>query len=173
MEKHFVTFLSPGSFTAESTSIEIEKWNVDEAVAMSAKISERYAAKPYGFYFTTRGRGPDDFDSKETAHSPMYYLGGEIRTVEDVRRDALPDEKILLSNMKCNHWDRIVTNRNSYRFTQPLNESDVVLDVRLPWIHPCADKRCPQFPVNGKCDMDGCKVLQAWKASIVVDGGAK
>lgn len=163
MEKHFVTFLSPGTFVAENTTHEIEGWNVDAAVAMAARVSERYYAKPYGFYFTTRGRGPKDFDSKEVRRSPLYYLGGEIRTVEDVRKAARKDEHILLSNMECNGYDRIITNRNSYQWTQPLKPDDVVLDVQLPWIHPCADKRCPRFPVDSRCDMDDCKVFQAWK----------
>jgi hypothetical protein len=33
--------------------------------------------------------------------------------------------------MEVNGWDRIITNDNSWRWTQPLGKDDVVLDVSL------------------------------------------
>lgn len=132
VSKHFVEYLSPGTFVAESTSKEIASWDVDEAVRMACDISERHGARPYGFRFTTRTRGPDDLDSRETARSGVYYLGGLVETLEDVRRRASPDDDILISNMEINGYDRIVTNTNSWRWTQPLRGGDTVLDVVLP-----------------------------------------
>lgn len=130
MKKHYVEFFSPGTFVAEQTEQEINEWDVETAIKMSRKIKERYGATPYGFQFTTRERKSTDFDSKEVKRSPMYYLGGEIFTVEDIRKRNLPDERILLSNMECNGWDRIVVNTNSWKWTQPLKEGDVVLDMK-------------------------------------------
>lgn len=132
VSKHFVEYLSPGTFVAESTSKEIASWDVDEAVRMACDISERNGARPYGFRFTTRSRGPDDLDSKETARSGVYYLGGLVETLDDVRRRATHDDDILISNMEINGYDRIVTNTNSWRWTQPLRDGDTVLDVVLP-----------------------------------------
>ena len=96
---------------------------------MSKEIKERHGALPYGFQFATRTRNKNDFDSKETARSNMYYLGGEILTVEQVRAENNPDNKTLISNMECNGYDRIVKNRNSWLWTQPLNDDDIVLDM--------------------------------------------
>jgi len=41
---------------------------------------------------------------------------------------ATEREKILVSNMEVNGWKRVITNDNSWRWTQPLEKSDVVLD---------------------------------------------
>lgn len=131
MEKHFVTFFYPGTFCAEFTSKSIDAWNVDEAVEMARSIVERHGAKPYGFQFSTRGREDDELDSKVIDKSGMYFLGGEVSTVEQVRKRADPSEKILLSNMEINGYEAVVHNKNSYSWTQPLGENDVVLDVVL------------------------------------------
>ena len=130
MEKHFVTFLSPGKFFAASTTKEIDSWDVDKAVEMSANIKERYGATPYGFYFTTRARGPEDFDSREVNKSGVYFLGGDVLTLADVEAQNDPGNKILISNMRNNGWDKIVVNNSSYKWTQPLLDKDVVLDIK-------------------------------------------
>ena len=130
MKKFFVTFFSPGTFVAEQTVKEIDSYNVDKAVEMAQYITERHGATPYGFQFSTRSRGKNDLDSKTTNRSNMYYLGGKIETVEEIKRRNDPKESILLSNMQCNGWGRIVTNTNSYRWTQPLNDDDVVLEFQ-------------------------------------------
>lgn len=129
MKQHFVTFLSPGTFVAEQTTKEIDFWDTDTAVKMSKKIKERYGALPYGFYFSTRERQDNELDSKETKTSNMYYLGGKIETLEEVKARKDPKEKILISNMEINGWERIVINTNSWKWTQPLEKDDVVLDV--------------------------------------------
>lgn len=131
MKAHFVHFLSPGTFVEEQTSKPIESWDVEAAVKMARDIHERHGAVPYGFRFSTRERGAEDLDSKETARSATYYLGGEVRTLAEVEAAALPSERILRDNMRINQWDLVVTNRNSWSWTQPLLPGDVVLDVEL------------------------------------------
>jgi len=128
MQKHFVTFLSPGTFVAEQSAEEIDAWDVDLAMEMAHNVKERYGATPYGFYFTTRERGEQDFDSHESGRSGTYYLGGKVETLADVKARNDPTEKTLRSNMECNGYTRIVTNDNSWRWTQPLCAEDVVLD---------------------------------------------
>jgi hypothetical protein len=132
MEKHFVTFLSPGTFVHEETTRPIDSWNPDAAVKMAGEIVERYGARPFCFYFTKRGRGPDDLDSKITARSGTYYLGGKIETLKQVKARATPKDAILISNMESNGYDRIITNTNSWSMTAPFGPSDVLLDVKLP-----------------------------------------
>ena len=131
MKKHFVTFLSPGTFVAEDTTKPIDSWDIEAAKTMARKIKERYGAVPYGFRFTTRSRGENDLDSKVTAESPLYYLGGKVETLAEVKARATADDRILVSNMECNGYDKIITNTNSWRWTQPLQPSDIVLE----WIN--------------------------------------
>lgn len=126
--KHFVTFYSPGTMVSETSTHEVFDWTVDVACQLAHKIDERHGATPYGFRFTTRSRAPEDLDSKETATSPFYWLGGTIETFEEIEKRALLSERILLQNMKGNGWDRIIVNTNSWRFTAPLNPKDIVLD---------------------------------------------
>lgn len=128
MSQHFVTFYSPGTFVSETTEKPIDSWDVEKAMEMAHHIVERYGATPYAFRFTTRGRGPRDLDSKETARSGMYYLGGRIETLNEVLARNDPNERILRSNMKNNGINRIVVNENSYRSTHSFTESDVLLD---------------------------------------------
>jgi hypothetical protein len=125
--KYFVTYLSPGTFFSETTTEEIEDWDIALAVRMSYGIKERHSATPYGFFFTTRERGWDDFDSKEINKSNIYYLGGNIWTLKELEELNNPEYEILIQNMKTNHWDKVIVNNNSWRSIQPLKEDDVVL----------------------------------------------
>lgn len=125
---HFVTFFSPGTMFAEDTTKPIPAWNVDTAKAMARDIKERHGAVPYGFRFTTRSRSDEDLDSTVTAKSPMYYLGGTIETLTEVKARATEKDRILIANMEGNHYDRIITNDNSWRWTQPLLPTDIVLE---------------------------------------------
>ena len=128
MKADFVTFLSPGTFFHEDTTKPIESWDVEQAKEMARNIKERHGATPFAFYFTTRARGDNELDSSQVAKSCTYYLGGKIETLAEVEARNDPKEDILRSNMRCNGWDRIITNTNSWKVTQPLNADDVVLD---------------------------------------------
>ncbi len=126
-KQHFVTFLSPGSFLAESSTKAMDSWDVDKAAAMAKEITERYGAKPYSFYFTTRGRTETDLDSKEIARSPSYFLGGKVETLEEVEARNDPKEEILRSNMRGNGYKRIWTTTEGWSWTVPLDDDSVVL----------------------------------------------
>lgn len=130
MKKHFVTFLSPGTFVHEETTKEIERWDSELAITMARNVKERYNAKPFAFFFTTRSRGEKDFDSKQSRQSGRYYLGGEILTVAQVKK-KFPNETILHSNMECNGWDKVIVNTNSWKIVQPFEKDDKLLDVKL------------------------------------------
>ena len=128
MKKHFVTFQSPGTFVHEETTRPIESWDVQLAQQMARDVTERYGATPFCFFFTTRHRGNDELDSKEIRRSGRYFLGGTVETYEQVKARATENDSILLSNMECNNIKRIVTNDNSWRAVQPLEEDDIVLE---------------------------------------------
>ena len=115
MQQHFVTFYSPGTFVSEHTTKPIASWNVATAKRMARHISERYGATPYGFQFTTRARTEKELDSKLVKTSPMYYLGGVVETLADVKARATKDDDTLIWNMETNKIRRIITNTNSWK----------------------------------------------------------
>lgn len=128
MKQHFVHFYSPGTFMSEESALPITSWDVDVAKEMARHVKERHGATPYGFRFVTRERGPNDLDSRQSARSNMYYLGGTVETAEQIFARNDPKEDILRSNIRSNGYDRIIINTNSWKFTAGLNADDVVLE---------------------------------------------
>lgn len=128
MRKHFVTFLSPGTFVSEQTTLPITSWDTAIACEMAHSVTERHGATPYGFQFTTRERDDDDLDSKVTQRSGIYFLGGRIETFAEVEARNDPKEEILRFNMRSNKYARIIINENSWRVCQPFMNEDVLLD---------------------------------------------
>lgn len=128
MKKHFVEFYSPGTFVTENSVLPIDSWDVPTACEMAHSVKERYGATPFGFRFITRARGDGDLDSKRVDSSNLYYLGGEVFTLEQIEARNDPSDAILISNMKGNRIARVLVNTNSYRFTSGLEDSDVVLN---------------------------------------------
>lgn len=138
MKQSFVTFYSPGTIVAETTTQPIDSWDVDEAISMSKEIKERHGALPYGFCFTVREKCTEaELDSKEVERSHMYYLGGEIVTLKDLKKKNDPADKIRIYNMERNGCDKIITNNNSWKWTQLnswkwthlLKEGDIILSI--------------------------------------------
>jgi hypothetical protein len=126
VKKRFVTFFSPGTMVAESTTKCVASWDIDKAVAMMADVKERHGARPYGFQFYTMRRGLRDFEPKEIDRSPFYYVNCKVQTLEDIEAEG-PASATLAQNMKTNKWERVVTTTEGYKWTQPIRENDVVL----------------------------------------------
>lgn len=127
MKKHFVTFFSPGTMFSEQSTEEIDSWDVVEARKRADDIVERHNATPYGFQFVTRERGEDDFDSKETERSNMYYINCRVETLEEIEERNDPDENILRSNMRNNGYDSVAVTIKGWKGTYPMQKGDVVL----------------------------------------------
>jgi hypothetical protein len=118
--KHYITFYFPGVFVSNET--------VREVSDRDAQITAPPGAYGYRVHSRTELRqdgetlvgAPRDF-------GPMTYFG-EVLTVAEV--EALPgDHEVLLSNMRCNGWDRVVrTVRGTF---QALSEGDVVLSATV------------------------------------------
>ncbi len=124
MKQDYVTFYSPGTFVAEMTTREVASWNVTKAVEMMPDIEERHGARPYGFSFHTKRRGWRDFEPKEIKRSGMYYVNCRVQTLEDILAEG---PGVLAQNMQSNGWDRVVSPREGWAWTQPLREGDTVL----------------------------------------------
>lgn len=120
MIRHFVEFIFPGSFLSESTVEPIDSWDAAEAYNRLTDLN----TQPYGFRFLTRERGPDDLDSKITATSGIYFLGGKVRTYDEVAADNLPNEETLRWNMQANHFARVITTAGR---TFPFTDKDTVV----------------------------------------------
>ena len=127
MEKHFVTFFSPGTFVAETDVQAIDSWDVGEAQRRVKHVKQRYGAIPYAFQFSTRSRGPDDLDSKVSKTSCTYFVNCKVETRDEVEARNDPKEDILRSNMRINGYDRIATTIEGWKWTQPMGERDVCL----------------------------------------------
>ena len=128
MQQHFVTFYSPGTMFAEMTERPIAAWDIVTATEMAKNVSERYGARPYGFRFTTRERQEDWLTTKVVANSVFYFMSGKVETIEQVRERNDPKERILLDNMRCNGWKRVIHITRGWSWTQPLDDGDVVLN---------------------------------------------
>lgn len=138
MRKEFVTFYSPGTLFAESTSLPIESRDVALATQKSQDITERYNAKPYGFRFETRivadpvsdGEGGTlHVEPKTVDTSGMYFLNGRLETVDEVEARNDPKEHILLSNMQGNGMWVVCITTNGYKSTQPFTEKDFMVNA--------------------------------------------
>lgn len=129
MKKHYVEYLSPGTFVSETRRVEVDNHDVAWAMEHARTIKERHGATPFGFRFITRERSETELDAKVTYTSGMYYLGGKVRTLAEVDADDLPDEDILRSNMRNNRVGAVITNTNSWKATLPFMPND----TRLEW----------------------------------------
>ena len=128
MKSHFVTFESPGTFFHERTEKPIDSWDIDKASEMAHGIVERHNSTPFAFFFTTRERKEDELDSREIAQSGRYFLGGDVLNLKQVKGLKDSDYSILISNMECNGWSKVVMNKNSWTVFQPLMDKDTVLN---------------------------------------------
>lgn len=137
MKKHYVRFMSPGTFFNEESVLEIHGWDIPAAVELAKTVTERYNAKPYGFQFLTKivhDPVPDGdggvlrVESKQTGRSCFYYLGGRVRTYKEVVNDNAVSESILRDNMRFNEMPVVVENCNSWRFTGAFDEDACIVD---------------------------------------------
>lgn len=137
MRKHQVTFYSPGSFVSEQSTRDISEWDPAIAAKLAHTIVERHGAKPYGFRFQTilahepieDGEGGTlAVYPKMVEESGLYHLNSELRFFHQIAADDDPNERILLSNMRCNGWWIVAENRNSWRSVLPFEERDFVVN---------------------------------------------
>jgi len=135
--KVFAQFFSPGTLFAETSMRELAEGTVEEAVASSKEISERYSATPYGFDIVTKlvsepiddGEGGKmEVASKEVSREGRYYLGGRlIRYEEAVEMDG--ERSAWCSNMRGNGWPICIQNTNSFKSTNPFRKDDAIVDL--------------------------------------------
>lgn len=142
MRKHYVEFISPGTFMAETTTKEIASWDIREAAHMCKDIKERYNATPYAFRFKTFLVADDIPDGEggwiktvpnEVASSGSYFIDmtgkAKVRSYDEVVADNNDKERILRDNMCCNRMWFVVDTYNSFRSTNEFGENDLLVDA--------------------------------------------
>jgi tRNA/tmRNA/rRNA uracil-C5-methylase (TrmA/RlmC/RlmD family) len=90
MKKHFVTFLSPGTFFNEETTKPIDSWDVAKALEMSKTVVERYEQRPYVIQ-TCRGKF-QPFEADDTLLSDEIQLQAQTASTVSVTQ-AKPQPK--------------------------------------------------------------------------------
>lgn len=118
MLKQYIEFYYPGSFVSETSAQEVSDRTPPSELPKGA----------YGYRFFARSDVTQDGETlrgQPKDHSPMTYYG-ESMTLEEVKALAPSgDYRILVSNMECNGWDRVVlTVRGQF---MPLNAGDSVV----------------------------------------------
>jgi hypothetical protein len=114
--KTYVEFLYAGSFFDETTTKEVSDRSRPTIPA---------GAFGYRFYDVTSVEQDGEVLMGKAKNHSGYYYRGEVFNLEQV--EALDgDYAILISNMKCNGYDRVVrTIRGNFK---PLREGDSVID---------------------------------------------
>ena len=112
--KTFVEFTCPGAFFNETYSRE-----VDTRDPSCLQIPDNaYAFQFYDIIGTTQViwnlKSVDNervtMKSERMNLSLRYYLNGKVMTYDEVAAEV-PNNKILLSNMKCNGWRGVIKTR--------------------------------------------------------------
>ncbi len=125
MLKQYIEFFYPGSFVSESSAQEVADRTPPAELPKGA----------YGYRFFARSEVTQDGETlrgQPKDYSGMTYYG-EVMTLEEVKAlTPSSDYRILVSNIECNGWDRVVrTIRGQF---MPLNAGDSV-------VTPNANKR--------------------------------
>ncbi|MEH2698511.1 hypothetical protein DXU03_15155 [Rhizobium johnstonii] len=107
-----VHFSFPQMFRADEVVGNLPSFDVEEAKKIANRMISQWGDQPFSFHFVRRYLKSNGNQSLEV--SPTYFLGGHVRTLEDVCCDNKPDEQILVANMRARDYRRVITTQ-----TQP------------------------------------------------------
>jgi hypothetical protein len=118
--KHYVEFLYPGIFVSESSVNEVKDRDPDKVVVPK---------ECFAFLFFDRTETIVDDEilvGKRKNESGRYYINGVIYTLEQVK-NQFPESKILISNIQCNKWNKVIKTRAGN--WQPFEKNDTVIHL--------------------------------------------
>lgn len=118
MLKTYVEFFFPGSFMSETSTTEVSDRSTPTHVPPNAFAYRFHEIEEV----TLDG---EKLKGNAKNYSGMHYFG-QAFTLSQVK-EQFPTQKILISNMECNGWKKIV--RTKIGNFQPLNDNDVVFHV--------------------------------------------
>lgn len=163
MKKHYVVFISPGSFVDEMTSKPIESWDTKAAIALAETIVERYGAKPYAFMFKTYDELPDVVDedghrrsveARELAASGRHYIDGTVLTRDDVVALKDPKLSIMESNMRNVGSEIVCRTTRSYTHHGVFAPGDCVVDAKGEVVERGDSERLAAYRARVKAEHD-------------------
>jgi hypothetical protein len=114
----FIEFFYPGVFVDETSVKEVSSRDIKGVNVPQGA---------FGFIFfdvMSTKKGGVKMKSKRLNISPMYFYGGRIMTLAEVRRE-MPSERILIDNMEGNGLVRVIRCRTSN--FKPFEENDVYI----------------------------------------------
>lgn len=116
MTKHYIRWMFPGLVVTDTSDQEVKSATALPKAPENSfgfRRGKREAVKVKGKWLTGEWRYV----------GPIYYLGGKVKTIEDVLREQ-PDS-ILLSNMKVNRIQAVVITK--FGQAMPLEKDSVIL----------------------------------------------
>jgi hypothetical protein len=136
VRKHYVKFLSPGTFYDEDSSRPIREWDTREAMRMANSVTERHGSIPYAFQFETYldadpvpdGEGGTlEVRAKRIATSGLHYIKGRVLNYVEATRShggtALP------GNMRGNRWPLVCETVNKYSHVGIYGADDCIVSA--------------------------------------------
>lgn len=97
----YVEFYYPGAFFDETSTREVKTRDVKSVSVPDGAFGFRF------FDVMSTEEGGVRMSSARLNVSPMYYYGGRIMTLDEVRQE-MPEARILISNMEGNGYARVI-----------------------------------------------------------------
>ena len=124
VRKTYIEFLYPGSFFNESSTQKVKTRDVSKV---------KVPKNAFGFKFfdilsvvvDTDGKKVQ-LTSEQTNVSPMYYYGGKLYTVAELKRE-FPNNYILVSNIEGNGYKKAILCRTGN--WQPFRKTDIFVEA--------------------------------------------
>jgi len=129
MLKQYIEFFYPGAVVSDSITQEVADRSPPAELPKGA----------YGYRFFARSEVTQDGETlrgQPKDYSPMTYYGEEMTLDEVKNLTPSSDYRILVSNMECNRWDRVVRTISG-QFMLP-NDGDLVVTPNVQDHRPCA-----------------------------------
>lgn len=116
----YVRFLYRGIFVSETDDVAINHKDPMQVVCPK---------NAYGFRFFEKAEciiDGEKLTGEAKNFSPTYYVAGDVLTLEYIKQN-MPNEKILISNMECNKWDKVI---NVFGSFFPFKDNDILIKAR-------------------------------------------
>jgi hypothetical protein len=123
----YVTYLYPGTFFSEEDGREVAGRDPQRTARDAAPGVFAFSFHDIAVSTVTVDGREVELRSGPIRKSPMYFIDAERLGVADVEELA-GDNRILLSNMRCNGWGTVLRCRTGN--FQPEGPSDIVISSR-------------------------------------------
>lgn len=110
----------PGLIETRKIKKIITSWNIKKARKIYFRLMGENGVRPYAFRFISKGLGG-------MRYSGYHYIDGTVETLEKIKAKNDPKNKILIENMECNKWEKVITLYTPYKWTVPFDKNDVVV----------------------------------------------